>query len=103
MPSSATDLRPAVQRSLRSRFHAPLSQAALNIEGKTRSNLFAWRGQFSPQFVEAILGAYCARDASLLDPFMGSGTVLVEGARRGHAVHGTEANPAAYSIARLYE
>lgn len=27
-------------------------QSKLNIENKTRSNLFNWNGQFSPQFIE---------------------------------------------------
>ena len=87
----------------RRHFEVPLSQTTLDVRGKTRSNLFAWRGQFSPQFVEAILAAYCDPSSTVLDPFMGSGTVLVEGARRGHTVFGTEVNPAAYSISRLYE
>ncbi len=105
MPAQTADPRLSLvqQPIVRRRFQASLSQAALNVKDKTRSSLFAWRGQFSPQFVEAILGAYCNRDASVLDPFMGSGTVLVEGARRGHTACGIEANPAAYSIARLYE
>jgi methylase of polypeptide subunit release factors len=83
-------------------FDEPLPAAVLNIEEKSRSNLFAWRGQFSPQLVEALLDAYCDPDMTVLDPFMGSGTVLVEAARRGHEVYGTEVNPAAYLIARLY-
>lgn len=84
-------------------FDIPLPQKILNIENKLRSNLFAWRGQFSPQLVEALLEAYAGPSTVILDPFMGSGTVLVESARQGHVVYGVEINPAAYSIARLYE
>jgi hypothetical protein len=84
-------------------FNDPLPPAVLNIEDKLRSNLFAWRGQFSPQLIESLLGSYVEPWAAVLDPFMGSGTVLVEAARCGHAVYGTEVNPAAYLIARLYE
>ena len=29
-----------------------ISQSELNIDNKTRSNLFCWNGQFSPQFIE---------------------------------------------------
>lgn len=84
-------------------FGAPLPASALNIETKSRSNLFPWRGQFSPQLVESLLRAYAPAGATVLDPFMGSGTVLVEAARLGLAVYGFEINPAAYSLARVYE
>jgi len=84
-------------------FDSPLSAAMLNIEAKSRSNLFPWRGQFSPQLVEALLCAYVVPGSVVLDPFMGSGTVLVESARLGLPVHGYEVNPAAYLLARVYE
>lgn len=84
-------------------FEATLPRQVLDIIDKQRSNLFAWRGQFSPQLVETLLRAYAPPDATVLDPFMGSGTVLVEAAALGHDVHGCEVNPAAYSMARLYE
>jgi len=75
----------------------------LNIEVKSRSNLFPWRGQFSPQLVEALIHAYALPGSVVLDPFMGSGTVLVESARLGLPVQGYEVNPAAYLLARVYE
>ncbi|RMI09491.1 MAG: hypothetical protein D6681_07105, partial [Calditrichaeota bacterium] len=84
-------------------FEVGLPTGALNIEEKVRSNLFPWRGQFSPQFVEVLLKAYAYPQSVVLDPFMGSGTVLVESARLGHEVHGFEINPSAYVIARVYE
>ena len=59
-------------------FARPVSQRLLNIEEKNRSNLFAWRGQFSPQLIECLLEAYCPAEAVVLDPFVGSGTVLLE-------------------------
>lgn len=93
----------AIPKRSRRGFATPLAQSTLDIRDKTRSNLFGWRGQFSPQFVEAILQAYCAPESTVFDPFMGSGTVLVEGARQGHAALGIEVNPAAHAIARLYE
>jgi DNA methylase len=102
-PTAATATSPTPEHGQRRRFATPLAQTTLDVRTKTRSNLFAWRGQFSPQFIEAILQAYSEPGSTVFDPFMGSGTVLVEGARRGHAALGTEANPAAYSIARLYE
>lgn len=84
-------------------FNSPLPLSALNIDAKSRSNLFPWRGQFSPQLVEALLRAYAPADAEVLDPFMGSGTVLVESARLGFTSHGCEVNPAAYLLGRVYE
>ena len=84
-------------------FSLPLPARTLNIDTKSRSNLFPWRGQFSPQLVEALLHAYAARKAVVLDPFMGSGTVLVESARLVLPVYGFEVNPAAFLLARLYE
>lgn len=84
-------------------FASPLMPAALNIEQKSRSNLFPWRGQFSPQLVETLLRAYASRTSVVLDPFMGSGTVLVESARMGLESHGCEVNPAAFLLGRVYE
>ncbi|MBF0488005.1 MAG: methyltransferase [Nitrospirae bacterium] len=76
--------------------------ARLNIENKKRSNLFRWNGQFSPQFVEAILERYANQRTRILDPFCGSGTVLAEAASLGLAATGIEVNPAAYVLARIY-
>lgn len=84
-------------------FGLPLPMATLNIDAKARSNLFPWRGQFSPQLVEALLRAYAPAHAEVLDPFMGSGTVLVESARLSFSSHGCEVNPAAYLLGRVYE
>jgi len=61
-------------------FDQPIPQEKLNILTKTRSNPLAWRGQFSPQLIEAILNTYCLPNSIILDPFAGSGTVLLEDA-----------------------
>lgn len=79
-----------------------ISAAKLNIEDKARSNLFPWNGQFSPQFVEAMLTCYARENAMILDPFCGSGTVLAEASRLGVAATGIELNPAAFILARTY-
>ena len=84
-------------------FAQPVSQGLLNIEDKNRSNLFAWRGQFSPQLIECLLDAYCMPDAVVLDPFAGSGTVLLEAAAMSLSAYGFEVNPAAWSFSKLYE
>lgn len=79
-----------------------LSAAQLNIEEKQRSNLLAWNGQFSPQFVEVMIRTYSSAGQTVLDPFCGSGTVLGECAALGRPVHGVELNPAAYYLSRFY-
>lgn len=84
-------------------FAEPLPQASLNIEGKKRSNIFAWRGQFSPQLVESLLSEYCPPDSVVVDPFAGSGTVLHEAARRSLPAFGFEINPSAWCFSKLYE
>ncbi len=83
-------------------FDQPLDRAHLDIDDKKRSNLLAWRGQFSPQFVQAILENYADKDDVVLDPFVGSGTVLVEAAHLGHEAFGYEVNPAAELLSKVY-
>lgn len=75
----------------------------LNIVDKTGKSLFSWNGQFSPQFVESILSKYASTSDSCLDPFAGSGTLLIECARRGISCCGVELNPSAYHMAKAYE
>jgi 16S rRNA G966 N2-methylase RsmD len=84
-------------------FAKPLPQKLLNIEDKCRSNLFSWRGQFSPQLIECLLDAYCLDTSVLLDPFAGSGTVLHEAAAMGLSAYGFEINPSAWSFSKIYE
>jgi len=84
-------------------FTKPIPQTLLNIEEKNRSNLFAWRGQFSPQLIECLLDAYCLPDSIVLDPFAGSGTVLYEAATRSLSAFGFEINPSAWSFSKVYE
>lgn len=80
-----------------------IRQDRLNIDGKERSNLFPWSGQFSPQLVEVLLRTYAGSGDLVLDPFLGSGTVLCEAGRRGHPCFGTEINPAAFKMAQTYQ
>lgn len=80
-----------------------LPVSMVNIEDKTRSNLFTWRGQFSPQIIESILCNYANKDSVVFDPFLGSGTVLFEAALLGLKASGCEINPAAVSFSKIYE
>lgn len=80
-----------------------LTEAELDIENKQRSNLFTWKGQFSPQFIETILRKYSNPSSVVYDPFLGSGTVLFESALLGLSAFGVELNPSAYLMAKFYE
>lgn len=79
-----------------------IDQRLLNVEDKTRANLFPWNGQFSPQLIETLLSEYGNTSEKLLDPFVGSGTVLIEAARKGLAAVGSDINPAPFKMASLY-
>ncbi len=85
------------------KFDKPISQELLNITEKKRSNLFSWRGQFSPQLIEAIFEAYCLPNSVVLDPFVGSGTVLLEAGACCLEAYGVEINPAAWMLSKTYE
>ena len=85
------------------KFDKPIPQELLNITEKKRSNLFSWRGQFSPQLIEAIFEAYCLPNSVVLDPFVGSGTVLLEAGAFSLEAYGLEINPAAWMLSKSYE
>lgn len=78
-----------------------LERERLDVRGKSRSNLFNWRGQFTPEFIEYLLEKFPPH-VGVLDPFCGSGTVIVECARRGIPAVGCEINPAAYAMSKFF-
>jgi SAM-dependent methyltransferase len=78
-----------------------LDKAKLDVIDKVRSNLFNWRGQFTPQFIEYLLDTYATPTDLVFDPFCGSGTVLLECAQKGLNSTGSEINPAAYAMAKF--
>ena len=43
-------------------FDKPIPQELLNIVDKKRKNLFAWRGQFSPELIEIFIARNVALD-----------------------------------------
>lgn len=80
-----------------------IEQSLLNITDKSRTSNFAWKGQFSPEFIEVLLDTYADSQSIIYDPFVGSGTVVFESMMRNNEVLGIELNPAAYHMAKLYE
>jgi hypothetical protein len=79
-----------------------IPQECLNIHNKERTNPFPWNGQFSPQLIEVLLRTYANRECFVLDPFLGSGTVLHEAGRLGFPAFGSEVNPAPCKMAQVY-
>jgi DNA modification methylase len=63
--------------------------------------LHAYKGKFYPQLAKALINtSMCAPGASVLDPFCGSGTTLLESYLNGHVGYGCDMNPLAAKIAR---
>ena len=65
-----------------------LSQDRLDVINKTRSNLFDWRGQFTPELIEYLLSVFAKSGDVVADPFSGSGTVLYEAIKMGCSTYG---------------
>lgn len=83
--------------------HFVLEQAKLDVKDKKRSNMFNWRGQFTPDFVSYLLDMYAEPGYVIADPFSGSGTVLNEAILRGSSCVGFEINPSAYYMSKFFE
>ncbi|MBI1879830.1 MAG: hypothetical protein HYR94_16675 [Chloroflexi bacterium] len=79
-----------------------LIQEKLDVKNKSRANIFNWRGQFTPQFVDYLLDSFAKPDDIIIEPFSGSGTVLLECSRKNLSCYGYEINPAAYAMSRFY-
>ncbi|MDD4210647.1 MAG: DNA methyltransferase [Bacteroidales bacterium] len=56
--------------------------------------------KFTPQIVNKFFNLYCKKGFSILDPFCGSGTTLVEGVLNGMASVGIDLNPIAFIISK---
>jgi len=80
-----------------------IPQSQLDIANKSRSNPLRWSGQFSPQLVQVLLKNYASSTSVLFDPFLGSGTVLLEAGLVGIPASGTEINPAAIMLSQTYK
>lgn len=56
--------------------------------------------KYTPQLVNKFFNLYCKSGFTILDPFCGSGTTLVEGVLNGMNSVGIDLNPIAYIISR---
>lgn len=79
-----------------------ISRADLDISNKERSNPLSWKGQFSPQLIEVLIQKYAKPNDIIFDPFLGSGTVLLEAGYAKISAIGSEINPAAVILSKLY-
>lgn len=90
------------------KMNGSISQSLLNVANKYRNNKLPWKGQFTPQFVEVFLNDLLKINNSspnslvVLDPFVGSGTVLAEYSRLDISAIGCGINPAAIYLSRIY-
>lgn len=80
-----------------------LQQDKLDVTNKGRSNIFNWKGQFTPEFVEYMLSEYGTQNCMVADPFSGSGTVLSESISKGYSCVGFELNPSAFFMSKFFE
>ena len=79
-----------------------INQSKLNVEKKQRSNLFSWKGQFTPEFVAYMLGQYAKEWDTIADPFSGSGTVAIESLAQNMNCIAYEINPSAYYMTSFF-
>ncbi|EDN67586.1 conserved hypothetical protein [Beggiatoa sp. PS] len=75
----------------------------LNVNHKSISNPFLWRGQFTPELIDYLIDIHAKPHFLVGDPFSGSGTVLLECSKRGIDAMGCEINPSAYAMSKFFE
>lgn len=80
-----------------------LPENQLNLVERSRTSLLRWRGQFSPELIDLLLRTYADATTTVLDPFVGSGTTLLECGLRGVSAYGVDINSAAVYAARTAE
>lgn len=80
-----------------------IPQQELNLDSSRNTNPFRYRGQFSPDLVARLLDEYAEEDDVVFDPFLGCGTTVYEGVKRGLDAYGTEINTAGVEMASLVE
>jgi hypothetical protein len=84
--------------------HQQQQRRASNTRQSTRflvHGLHEYKGKFNPQLARALVNIADPTATSLLDPFCGSGTTLVEGLRLGMKVAGIDRSPLAAWISRV--
>ncbi|MFE1028416.1 DNA methyltransferase [Streptomyces sp. NPDC058818] len=80
-----------------------IGQADLDVLVRERRSALPWRGQFTPGLVSKLLDAYYPGSGMVVDPFLGSGTTVLECIRKGIPSAGVEINPAALELSGILE
>ena len=81
--------------------HGDLLETSLSASTTTRTHgLHRFPAKFIPQVPRWAIREFADANSTVLDPFMGSGTTLVEGASRVHRVLGTDIDPLAVLISQ---
>ncbi|MFE6594352.1 DNA methyltransferase [Streptomyces sp. NPDC057781] len=80
-----------------------IRQADLDVLVRERRSALPWRGQFTPGLVSKLLDAYYPGSGMVVDPFLGSGTTVLECIRKGIPSAGVEINPAALELSGILE
>lgn len=64
-------------------------------------DLHPYKGRFFPQLIKPLINAFCKPKDTILDPFCGSGTTLLEANLLGIGGIGIDLNPMAYFITKV--
>ena len=70
------------------------------VQGYTHE-YYRYPARFSPIFVQSIIEAFSEPGETILDPFMGGGTTLVEAITCGRHAIGTDINPLAAFVTKV--
>lgn len=77
-------------------------QDKLDVVNKQRSNVFAWKGQFTPDLVAYLLEENVVAGETVADPFSGSGTVAIEALSNNMDCITYEINPSAFYMTSFF-
>ncbi|MDV2503811.1 MAG: DNA methyltransferase [bacterium] len=75
-------------------------QSKKPVQGYTHE-YYRYPARFSPEFVKSVIEAFSKPGETVLDPFMGGGTTLVEAIVSGRHAIGTDINPLAVFLAKV--
>jgi DNA modification methylase len=78
---------------------ASAAKSRLPVDGLTHE-FYRYPARFSPEFARTAIKSFTEPGDLVLDPFMGSGTTLVESFSLGRSAIGTDINPLSVFIAR---